>query len=330
MGSQFAASPPSVPTVGTNQPQAWGSQSSTSNPWSGHKSSVLRRQRTLSRSSTLQGPNMVYPQNSMVGWPQTWMAMQDPLTTLPRQPSTDYPSLSAVTALPPDVLETKLSSLSVDGVCDLLTKISDMSTSYLPAYTTVIRDNNINGRVLLHCNLDELKKVLQMNFGDWELFRMLIVSLREQELCVISHQEELNAKNVRFAVPSNVPTSQPQERKALTAGSRGSLLGMPSKSSGQHEKEKLSRNDSRSANKQTIMEKQVTLEEQMICGALQTLNEEACEDVMEETEDDVPYKSSTLASSSELVRHNIMFGSLSEELKNLKPDIFPNSLINLL
>lgn len=30
---------------------------------------------------------------------------------------------------------------------------------------------------------------------------------------------------------------------------------------------------------------QVTLEEQMICGALQTLNEEACEDVLEETEE---------------------------------------------
>ena len=56
-------------------------------------------------------------------------------------------------------------------------------------------------------------KVLQMNFGDWELFRMLIVSLREQELCVYSHQEEQNSKNVRFAVPSNTPTSQAQERK---------------------------------------------------------------------------------------------------------------------
>jgi len=29
----------------------------------------------------------------------------------------------------------------------------------------------------------------------------------------------------------------------------------------------------------------VTLEEQMICGALQTLNEEACEDVMDEAEE---------------------------------------------
>jgi len=61
--------------------------------------------------------------------------------------------------LQPDILETKLSSLNVDGVCDLLAKIDDMSSSFLPGYTSVIRENNINGRVLLHCDLDELKKV---------------------------------------------------------------------------------------------------------------------------------------------------------------------------
>jgi ankyrin repeat-rich membrane spanning protein len=61
--------------------------------------------------------------------------------------------------LQPDVLETKLSTLNVDGVCDLLTKIDDVSSSFLPSYTSVIRENNINGRVLLHCDLDELKRV---------------------------------------------------------------------------------------------------------------------------------------------------------------------------
>lgn len=47
---------------------------------------------------------------------------------------------------------------------------------------------------------------------------------------------------------------------------------------------------------------QVTLEEQMICGALQTLNEEACEDVMEETEEEAeaPCKVTSLGPSSEL------------------------------
>lgn len=30
---------------------------------------------------------------------------------------------------------------------------------------------NINGRVLSQCNLDDLKKEMEMNFGDWQLFR---------------------------------------------------------------------------------------------------------------------------------------------------------------
>uniref|UniRef100_A0A4W3HSF9 Kinase D-interacting substrate 220b n=1 Tax=Callorhinchus milii TaxID=7868 RepID=A0A4W3HSF9_CALMI len=33
---------------------------------------------------------------------------------------------------------------------------------------------NINGRVLNQCNLDELKKELNMNFGDWQLFRNMV------------------------------------------------------------------------------------------------------------------------------------------------------------
>jgi len=58
-----------------------------------------------------------------------------------------------------------------------------------------------------------LFQVLQMNFGDWELFRMLIVSLREQELAVVTHQEELSSKNVRFADPSLPMTSHAPDRK---------------------------------------------------------------------------------------------------------------------
>ena len=36
--------------------------------------------------------------------------------------------------------------------------------------------------VLLTCDLDELKVVLSMRFGDWQLFRSMIQELREQEL----------------------------------------------------------------------------------------------------------------------------------------------------
>lgn len=61
--------------------------------------------------------------------------------------------------LQPDVMDTKLSTLTVEGVCKLLSKIEDMNSTSLKEYTEVIKQNNINGRVLLHCDLDELKKV---------------------------------------------------------------------------------------------------------------------------------------------------------------------------
>lgn len=33
---------------------------------------------------------------------------------------------------------------------------------------------NVNGRVLSQCHLDELKKEMNMNFGDWQLFRAMV------------------------------------------------------------------------------------------------------------------------------------------------------------
>uniref|UniRef100_A0A3Q2PG15 Kinase D interacting substrate 220 n=1 Tax=Fundulus heteroclitus TaxID=8078 RepID=A0A3Q2PG15_FUNHE len=40
---------------------------------------------------------------------------------------------------------------------------------------------NINGRVLTHCNLDELKREMEMNFGDWQLFRGMVMEQRHAE-----------------------------------------------------------------------------------------------------------------------------------------------------
>lgn len=42
-------------------------------------------------------------------------------------------------------------------------------------------------------------QVLKMSFGDWELFRMVVVSLREQELTSFTTQEE-GSRSVRFIV----------------------------------------------------------------------------------------------------------------------------------
>lgn len=38
-----------------------------------------------------------------------------------------------------------------------------------------------------------------MSFGDWEIFRMVIISLREQELTTLTTQEE-GSRSVRFIV----------------------------------------------------------------------------------------------------------------------------------
>lgn len=105
-------------------------------------------------------PNMPNMQN-MVNWgPQpAWSMGNSPAGVHP----TPYPpmpfSLSAVSSIPSDVLDTKLSTLSVAGVCKLFDKIDELNPSLLTQYTTLIKQNNINGRVLLHCDLDELKKV---------------------------------------------------------------------------------------------------------------------------------------------------------------------------
>uniref|UniRef100_A0A8C2Z1M3 Kinase D-interacting substrate 220b n=1 Tax=Cyclopterus lumpus TaxID=8103 RepID=A0A8C2Z1M3_CYCLU len=47
---------------------------------------------------------------------------------------------------------------------------------------------NVNGRVLSQCDIDELKKEMSMNFGDWQLFRATILDMRHIESQVL-HEE---------------------------------------------------------------------------------------------------------------------------------------------
>ncbi|EPQ08441.1 Kinase D-interacting substrate of 220 kDa [Myotis brandtii] len=58
---------------------------------------------------------------------------------------------------------------------------------------------NINGRVLAQCNMDELKKEMNMNFGDWHLFRSTVLDMRSAE-----HQ--VAAEDLRLLNESNGST----------------------------------------------------------------------------------------------------------------------------
>ncbi|TNN80238.1 Kinase D-interacting substrate [Liparis tanakae] len=83
----------------------------------------------------------------------------------------------------------RLSSMNTDTVCERLRQLDGIDPSMLPPYTSTIKKANINGRVLSQCNLDELKKEMVMNFGDWQLFRGTVMELRHAEAQALLQDE---------------------------------------------------------------------------------------------------------------------------------------------
>ncbi|XP_017311813.1 kinase D-interacting substrate of 220 kDa B isoform X1 [Ictalurus punctatus] len=81
-----------------------------------------------------------------------------------------------------------LSSMNTDMVCERLRVMEGIDQGMLAQYTATIKKANVNGRVLSQCNLDELKKEMNMNFGDWQLFRGIVMDLRHLESQVM-HEE---------------------------------------------------------------------------------------------------------------------------------------------
>lgn len=63
---------------------------------------------------------------------------------------------------------------------------------------------NVNGRVLSQCNLDELKKEMNMNFGDWQLFRGSV-----------SIFAELCAQKLTCQLPSSLESSLVRNRDSM-------------------------------------------------------------------------------------------------------------------
>ncbi|KAM6973393.1 kinase D-interacting substrate of 220 kDa B isoform 2-T2 [Aplochiton taeniatus] len=109
-----------------------------------------------------------------------------PLTGHPREPT--YGLVAGVSGAP----VVLLSSLNTDAVCERLKQIEGLDPTTLPQYTATIKKANVNGRVLSQCNLEELKKEMEMNFGDWQLFRGTVMELRQAE-CQALQQDESRA-----------------------------------------------------------------------------------------------------------------------------------------
>lgn len=101
---------------------------------------------------------------------------------------------------PEELMHVRLSKLSADGLYGILRQIDDLRPT-VDKLGDALLQNAINGRVLMHCDLAELKSVcriepiddyqmannkcswqiLDLNFGNWEIFRQLVTGLREIE-----------------------------------------------------------------------------------------------------------------------------------------------------
>ncbi|XP_026671715.1 kinase D-interacting substrate of 220 kDa B isoform X3 [Ceratina calcarata] len=180
----------------------WTVHNNGQEPWNGGRSGLVGRQMKLVKQPSLQG-HLPPPVPSQASWyvPQPAVDWHAPhwISMPPMEPVAK--PLSATTTLPSEILEIRLPSLTVNGVCELIDRIESINPNMTSQYKQVIKENNINGRVLLHCDLEELKKVVKMSFGDWELFRMVIVSLRELELSTFTTHEE-GSRSVRFTMGS--------------------------------------------------------------------------------------------------------------------------------
>ena len=90
-------------------------------------------------------------------------------------------SISRFILVPEQFREMTLSSLAVDQICHLLSLVDGIQRSNVDKYLKTLRQENVNGKVLKNCDLHDLKLSLKMSFGDWELFKVVIVEMRENE-----------------------------------------------------------------------------------------------------------------------------------------------------
>lgn len=217
-------------------------------PWPYHQYDAHSKTPTSNRRpSFMQPPLRTAAKNSTASLqlnpqgmnPLMWGYGPPFMPSMQSAPSLDYVPINmnqapipGHAALPAEAADKKLSTLSIEGLFEIFSKVDGVSTAILPNYKERFVEHNINGKVLQHCNLDDLKQVLQMNFGDWELFRMLVLGLREREA-----DEEFISKNVRFVesqassgqdgVDNSLPPSSLVSNSSSTDGSlvrRGNVM----------------------------------------------------------------------------------------------------------
>lgn len=95
----------------------------------------------------------------------------------------------------------------------------------IESLTPVFSENMITGRVLMYCDLSELKSILKLSFGQWEILKLLIMNLRNlenmnnQQRSMRNESREFNdghSSNSQPSTSTNVVASQaPRKQKSI-------------------------------------------------------------------------------------------------------------------
>ncbi|XP_045700644.1 kinase D-interacting substrate of 220 kDa isoform X5 [Phyllostomus hastatus] len=198
--------PPRPPSGYSQAPSVCSSSTSFNGPFAG---GVLSPQPHSSYYSGMTGPQHpfynrpffaphLYSPRYCPGGPHHLISRPSVKSCLPREQSSGLgPGPAPGAAL--------LSAMTVDAVCEKLKQIEGLEPSLLPQYCATIRKANINGRVLAQCNIDELKKEMNMNFGDWHLFRSAVLEMRSAESQLVPEDPRLLNENNSGPAPPGDP-----------------------------------------------------------------------------------------------------------------------------
>uniref|UniRef100_A0A803U1T9 Kinase D-interacting substrate of 220 kDa n=1 Tax=Anolis carolinensis TaxID=28377 RepID=A0A803U1T9_ANOCA len=138
-------------------------------------------------------------------------------------PSPTDPSMGTVPGAGSGAPQVPLSSMTVDAVCEKLKQIEGLDQTMLTQYSATIKKANINGRVLAQCNIDELKREMNMNFGDWHLFRSAVLEMRNAETQAV-HEDSRAVSEQANAIPHNDLVRRPPLNSELP---HTELTGLP-------------------------------------------------------------------------------------------------------
>ena len=188
-----------------------------------------------------------------------------------------------------------LSSYTIEHVCTLLRNMDGIMGSRVDTYCDAIMAQNISGTVLSKCSLDELKSVLNMNFGDWELFHMAILQQRQQEKRMNSRRRTQSRETRNSSRERTRNSERPMERGQSQSMNRNQNATLDQNNhdmnvsniqarqqSSTSKQDEISVGNKSLNKKPSSIETQVNLEDAMISGILSTLNEDAHEDILTE------------------------------------------------